>query len=135
MNDKDKQVLFSSLKDEWNTPQSLYNKLDEEFNFNFDPCPENYKVDGLTIEWKERNFINPPYSKVKDWIRKGYEESIKGRLCVFLVASRTDTKWFHEYVLPYAKDVRFIKGRLKFSEYKTNAPFPSCIIVFDGRNI
>ena len=57
----------------------------------------------------------------------------KRKLCVFLVASRTDTQWFHNYALEYAKEIRFIKGRLKFDEYKNSAPFPSCIIIFDGR--
>jgi len=127
--------LFSSLTDEWRTPQSLYEQLDSEFHFDHDPCPmvDGFRTcDGLG-DWKQRNFINPPYSKVKTWIKHGYEQSVKGKLCVFLVAARTDTTWFHEYVLPYAKEVRFIRGRLNFSTGKFNAPFPSCIIVFDGR--
>jgi len=124
--------LFSSSKDEWNTPKSLYDQLDCEFHFNHDPCPESSTFrnsDGLG-SWKERNFINPPYSQVKDWIKKGYEESLKGKLCVFLVASRTDAPWFHDYVLPYAKEIRFLRGRLKFSGFQKPAPFPSCVIVF-----
>ena len=39
--------------DDWATPEYFYNELNEEFNFNFDPCPLNSKFDGLTIEWKE----------------------------------------------------------------------------------
>ena len=124
------KTLFSSLTDDWNTPDSLYKRLDDEFNFNFDPCPSNPTFNGLMIDWKERNFINPPFKQVAKWIKKGYEESFKGKLCVFLVASRTDTKWFHKYVLPFAKEIRFIKGRLKFSGYKNSAPFPSCVIIF-----
>jgi len=53
-------------KDDWATPDYFYNDLDKEFNFNFDPCPFEHdleKWDGLKIEWKERNFINPPYSR------------------------------------------------------------------------
>jgi len=130
---RDFTPLFSSTSDNWNTPESFYKKLDEEFHFNFDPCPPNPTFDGLNIEWKERNFINPPYSQAKHWIKKGYEESLKEKLCVFLIASRTDTKAFHDYILPYAKQIRFIRGRLKFSNCKNSAPFPSCIVVFDGR--
>ena len=128
-----KGVLFSSISDYWKTPKRFYKKLDKEFDFNFDPCPENPDFDGLLIEWKERNFINPPYSEVEKWIEKGYRESVKGKLCVFLVASRTDTRWFHNYCLKYAKEIRFIKGRLKFNDTENSAPFPSCIIIFDGR--
>lgn len=132
-------VLFSSLRDEWNTPKSLYEQLDSEFHFNFDPCPDSVEAEGLRKfdglgEWKERNFINPPYSQVAKWIEHGYKQSLKGKLCVFLTAARTDTRWFHDYVLAHAKEVRFVKGRLKFNGSKHPAPFPSCIIVFDGRN-
>ena len=52
--------------DNWETPKELYDKLNEEFDFNFDPCPINHdtnKWNGLEIDWKERNFINPPYSR------------------------------------------------------------------------
>lgn len=132
--------LFSSLSDHWNTPKSLYKKLDQEFDFNYDPCPlwsglGMREYDGLG-SWKERNFINPPYSEVVKWINHGYVESLKGKLCVFLVASRTDTAWFHDYVLQYAKEIRFIRGRLKFNDDPDplkRAPFPSCIVIFDGR--
>jgi len=130
--------LFSSLSDHWNTPKSLYEKLDQEFHFNYDPCPSSSSFrdfDGLGV-WKERNFINPPFSQVAKWIKHGYGESQCGKLCVFLVASRTDTAWFHDYVLPFAKEIRFIRGRLRFNDSPDplkRAPFPSCIIIFDGR--
>jgi len=127
------QTLFSSARQNWKTPKIFYEKLNNEFNFDFDPCPVNPTVDGLEIEWKKRNYINPPYSEVSKWIKKGYEESSKGKLCVFLTASRTDTRWFHDYVLPYAKEIRFIKGRLRFDDCQNSAPFPSVVIVFDGR--
>lgn len=133
MSDKFK-TLFSSFTDEWRTPTKLYERLDEEFGFNFDPCPVDSPFNGLKIVWKERNFVNPPFSEWQQWVRKGFEESEKGKLCVFLIASRTDTKAFHEVILPHAKEIRFIKGRLKFSNSGNSAPFPSMIVVFDGRS-
>ncbi len=51
-----------------------------------------------------------------------------------LVASRTDTKWFHK-LMEYAKEIRFIKGRLKFDNYKNSAPFPSAIIILKPKLI
>jgi len=65
------------------------------------------------------------------WVKKRYEESLKGKTVVFLIPSRTDTKFFHDFAMK-ADDIRFIKGRLKFDNYKTNAPFPSMIVVFRG---
>jgi len=127
------KVMFSSLRQDWRTPKKLYAGLNQEFNFDFDPCPPNPKTDGLTLSWGQRNYVNPPYSEVSKWIEKGVAESLKGKLVVFLTASRTDTRWFHNYALKYAKEIRFIKGRLKFDDYKNSAPFPSCIIIFDGR--
>lgn len=70
--------------DNWKTPDSLYNKLNEEFCFDFDPCPLNHDLslwDGLNIEWGKSNFVNPPYSKkLKEaFINKAFEESEKGK--------------------------------------------------------
>lgn len=109
--------------DNWKTPSDFYNKLNKEFNFNFDPCPLNHNIslwNGLEIEWKERNFINPPYSrKLKEaFINKAYQESLKGKLCVMLLPVSTSTKIFHEIILPNAK-IKFIKGRIKFEGHNT----------------
>ena len=90
--------FFSSTKQTWKTPKSLYQALDNEFNFNFDPCPNNAKFDGLKIAWKKRNFVNPPFSNQKDWIKKAYEESLKKKTCVLLLPARPDTKIFHEII-------------------------------------
>jgi hypothetical protein len=103
--------------DNWETPKELYNTLDAEFHFDFDPCPLNHNMswDGLKIEWGSSNFVNPPYSrKLKEaFIMKAIEESKKGKLSVILVPVSTSTKIFHEYI--YMKyELRFLKGRPKF---------------------
>jgi site-specific DNA-methyltransferase (adenine-specific) len=126
------KLMFSSASNNWRTPTDTYNDLNKEFNFDFDPCPlrETPLFDGLNIDWGKSNFVNPPYGKeLKHWIKKGYEESLKGNKVVMLIASRTDTNYWHEYVMK-AKEIRFIKGRLKFGDSKNSAPFPSCIIIF-----
>lgn len=104
--------------DDWGTPKEVYNQLNEEYNFDFDPCPLNHDMswDGLTIEWGKSNFINPPYSrKIKEaFIMKAIEESKKGKTCVMLLPVSTSTRIFHEQILPNAKDILFIRGRIKF---------------------
>ena len=125
------KVYHRSDKDEWTTPQETYNKLHEEFNFDFDPCPYPKPAwDGLYMDWGTSNFVNPPYSDWQRWVKKGYEEHKKGKTVVFLIAARTDTKAFHEIILPHATEIRFIKGRLKFGDSKYGAPFPSMVVIF-----
>jgi len=104
----------------WKTPDSLYDELDSEFHFDFDPCPLYADFDGLEIEWGQRNFINPPYSrKLKEaFIRKAYAESLKGKLCVMLLPVSTSTKIFHEIIYPHF-EIRFLKGRVKFEGVNT----------------
>jgi site-specific DNA-methyltransferase (adenine-specific) len=134
-------VHFSSQSIHWATPRGLYAELDSEFHFDFDPCPYQHEPaplfgnsDGLAEPWGKKTFCNPPYGRViGDWIRKGYEESRKAKTVVMLIPSRTDTQWWHEYVMK-ADEIRFIKGRLKFGDAVTNAPFPSCVVVFRGRD-
>ncbi len=107
--------------DNWETPKDLYDTLNDEFNFDFDPCPIYYKEitpdkDGLLIDWGKRNFINPPYSKkLKEaFVKKAIQESKKNKLCVMLLPVSTSTVLFHDYIKPHAKEIRFLKGRVRF---------------------
>lgn len=149
------KVLLSTGKDDWGTPQRLYDALNKEFSFTMDACAdesnfkhENYytaETDGLKADWGGQTvFCNPPYSKrgkgktgQEDWIEKAYKESTEnGATVVMLIPARTDTKAFHNFILGKAQEIRFIKGRLKFEierqENKEAAPFPSMIVIFNG---
>lgn len=123
------RVQFSSQTDNWNTPKSVYQTLDAEFGFDFDPCPEKPTADGLSIDWGAVNFVNPPYSEIEKWVRKGFSEYLSGKTVVLLIPSRTDTRWWHDCCMK-ASEIRFIKGRLKFGGAKHNAPFPSVVVIF-----
>ena len=111
-------------KDDWKTPNDLYMQLDKEFNFDFDPCPYMHskeKWDGLKINWGQRNFVNPPYTfKTKEaFVKKAIKESKKNKLCVLLLPVSTSTVLFHDFILPNKKEIRFIRGRVKFEGYNT----------------
>ena len=126
-----------SKTDKWKTPPELYKKLDEEFHFDFDPCPIDWKEgdpNGLEIEWGSCSFCNPPYSKVAKWIEKAWTEWKKGKKVVMLIYAITDTKAFHQYIVNQA-EIRFIKGRVKFINMedetkKVPAPKPSILVIF-----
>ncbi len=134
------QVMFSSEDMTWATPQSFFDSVNEEFKFNTDVCATKSnakckhffspKEDGLTQKWEGTCWMNPPYGReLKNWIEKAYLESKLGTTVVALVPARTDTRWFHDYI--YGQhEIRFIKGRLKFSNSKTSAPFPSMLVIF-----
>lgn len=135
-------VMFSSKTDLWETPQQFYDELDREFNFTLDPCatPKNAKCqkyytvieNGLKQNWQgETVFCNPPYGReIKHWVEKCYKESLKpNTTVVMLIPARTDTAYFHDYIYGKA-ELRFIRGRLKFSNSKNSAPFPSMVVVF-----
>lgn len=134
--------MFSSEKDDWETPQDLFDELDEEFHFTLDAassdlnakCEKHYTIedDGLSQSWEGNNvFLNPPYGRtMKDWMKKAYEESQeKNTTVVALVPARTDTAWFHDYVYGKA-ELRFLRGRLKFGGCENSAPFPSLVVVY-----
>jgi site-specific DNA-methyltransferase (adenine-specific) len=127
------RVHFSSATVEWNTPQGVYEALNKEFHFTMDPCPAGGNEQGLPTLFKpwmgHRCFINPPYGKeTNKWIEAWRE----AELAVYLLPARTDVAWFHDLVLPYAAEIRFIRGRLTFGDAKAPAPFPSMIVVFRG---
>jgi len=123
-----KNIHFSSITNHWSTPKSIYQLLDNEFHFDYDPCPL-HGSGGLESNWGKSTFCNPPYSSLRQWLQKGYFESLQCKTIVFLIPSRTDTRAWHDFVMR-AKEIRFIKGRLKFGEAKNSAPFPSCVVIF-----
>ena len=137
------EVMFSSKKMDWATPQDFYDKLDSEFNFTLDPCADesNHKCDkyfteqenGLEQCWGGQTvFCNPPYGRdIYAWVRKCFMEAQKiNTIVVMLIPARTDTRYFHEFIYHKAREIRFIKGRLKFGDQKNSAPFPSMVVVF-----
>lgn len=122
---KDRNLVHS---DNWKTPKDFYDRLDQEFHFDFDPCPYSEReplFDGLACEWGQSNFINPPYSRAlkEEFVKKGIEEYKKGKLCVFLLPVSTSTKLFHEVILPENPTIRFLKGRLSFEGYNTKGEY------------
>lgn len=127
-------VHFKSERQNWKTPKAFYQALDAEFKFDDDPCPTNHKEDGLTRPWGNRSFVNPPYKDCAKWLEKGFTEFQRGKTVVFLIPSRTDTRYWHDYVMN-ATEIRFIKGRLKFDDQENNAPFPSAVVVFKPRRV
>lgn len=126
------RVLFKSQSVHWATPKGVFDALNSEFNFDFDPCPLGESVnDGsspLFTQWRGRRvFCNPPYNRT---MVPFLQRATEADLAVFLIPARTDTKWFHDIVLPNAAEIRFVKGRLKFGDAKHGAPFPSMIVIF-----
>ena len=141
-------LMFSSEKQNWGTPQTLFDELHAEFQFDTDVCAsednakcENYvdeKQDALSIEWEGLGtiFCNPPYetSLQNKLIKKAWEQHQKyGNKIVMLIPARTDTARWHDYIFGKA-EVRFLRGRLKFETqgvpHKNAAPFPSAIIIY-----
>lgn len=113
--------------DDWKTSDDFYKKLDEIYHFDFDPCPYQANFDGLNCDWGGANFVNPPYSqKLKEaFIKKAVEESKKGKTCVCLIPVSTSTKLFHDVILPNAKKIEFVRGRLKFEQKGEDGIFRS----------
>ena len=160
-------VMFSKATDLWETPDELFEQFHRTQKFTLDAAADesNHKLDrwfgpggiaedALSVDWTgERVWLNPPYSQAKEFLAKAVHEQIMNGVpsCV-LVPSRTDTKWFHEYVWsapycvvhPWVRKLHFLKGRVKFiqqadSELHFNiqnkpnsAPFPSLVIEIAG---
>ena len=134
-------VHFSSKTDDWATPQDFFDQY-KHYCFDVDVCAtkENAKVakywtkedDGLKQDWTNLVcWMNPPYGReIGKWVEKASTSGAKQVIC--LLPARTDTRWFHEYILGNNATVRFIKGRLKFGGSKNSAPFPSMVVIFDS---
>lgn len=140
-----KDLMFSSNKMDWETPQLFFDQLDKKYKFDLDACAsdDNHKLDNyftkaddaLTRDWGGNVFVNPPYGRmIGQFIKKAYGEHLRDpdRFIVLLIPSRTDTKYWQDYVIDKAT-VKFIRGRLKFEvngQATDAAPFPSALVVY-----
>ena len=145
-------VMFSSASDEWTTPQDCFDALNDEFMFVLDAAataantkcarwfgPGGVAEDALRMVWPTRGalWLNPPYSRCREFITKATTAAARGATIVVLVPSRTDTRWWHDCVWDTRRhrprpgvEVRFLRGRLRFGGASSGAPFPSVVIVF-----
>jgi len=134
------------VKDDYETPYDLYYDSCRKYNIfpTLDVCAtkkntkcKNYfteKEDSLLKEWNETFFMNPPYSKVADFMKKAYYQHINnGVEGMILIFAKTDTKFWHSFIEEKA-EVHFIKGRIKFLKdgfkTKNSAPYPSCFVIY-----
>jgi len=141
-------VLFRGDKMDWATPWSLFDPLNDEFDFVLDAAaaPGNTKCkryitvaeDALESDWCALSdggsvWLNPPYGRnIGAWIERAYRESLAGCCVVVLVFARTDTRWWHEWAMK-AAEIRLISGRVTFQGAENAAPAPSCLLVFDEK--
>lgn len=145
-------VLLSSNKMDYCTPQKLFDELNTTYHFGLDAAasPENAKCkkyftkddDALKQSWKGYGwvFCNPPYGRQTGaFVKKAYDECKNGVSSILLIPSRTDTSYFHDYILHSGATIQFIRGRLKFEDPDgraySSAPFPSMIVVFESGDV
>ncbi len=140
-----KDLMFSSKKMDWETPQDFFDKLNKKFKFDLDACAsdENHKLDNyfteldnsLEQEWGGNVFINPPYGRsMHNFVEKAYQEHLRDvdRFIVMLIPARTDTTYWHNFIQDKAT-IKFLRGRLKFEVdgvATDAAPFPSALVVY-----
>lgn len=121
-----------NIRDLWQTPPSLFNKLDMEFAFTCDVAASdsNYLAptyyteedDSLDLGWGDVNWCNPPYSNITPWVQKAIiEHDAYNKTTVMLVPSDTSVKWF-KLAYESCNEVRFISGRISFINAETQLP-------------
>lgn len=130
---------FESKRQDWETPDSLFVPLMEEFGFTLDVCATSLNAkcakyftpseDGLLQDWsKDICWMNPPFGDQGKWVEKAYRESLKGSVVVCLLPSKTNTNWWHKYCMQ--GEIRFVRGRPIFKGAKYGLPFPLSIVIF-----
>lgn len=134
--------ILGKDSDHYATPTLFYSQLNKIYNFTMDPCPLKSRVDGLIMNWEGVVYCNPPYSNIYPWLKKGEIELNRmpknEYACfriVYLLPVRTDTKYFHDFIMKKAYSITFIKGRLHFNDDKNPAPFPVMLVELDYQSI
>jgi len=135
---------FASKKQDWETPDDIFEPLNKEYNFTLDAAANanNTKClqflsypesNAMLFPWgNHRVWLNPPYGRgysLAQWVKRSYDQSTHGALVCMLIPARTNTNWFHDYCLKYGR-IKFIRGRPKFGGAKHGLPQPLCVVIF-----
>lgn len=131
----------SSLCQTWETSQAFFDQLNERFHFTLDVAADEHNAkcgayideqnDALKVDWQnEICFCNPPYNRLAQFVHKARVSAQNGATVVMLIPAQTDTRYWHNDIFPFASEILFVKGRLKFGHLNQSAPFPSAVIVF-----
>ena len=122
------------------TPPALRKMLDELYFGGakvFDPCPVNPSFDGLRVAWKARNYVNPPFGDVQQWIKKAAGEVDEGRKCgaaratVLLMPARLGTNYFKQALsCPKLHSIVLWTNRVQFVPFKAALNVPIMTLLF-----
>jgi site-specific DNA-methyltransferase (adenine-specific) len=144
------KAYHAHIRNDWETRPETFAQYDREFHFTLDVCAQAHNTkcprffspedNGLLQDWgHEICWMNPPYDDTTLWMHKAYLSSLQGALVVAYVATRSDTDWFHEWVLGKA-EIRFRKRRDRFipppdehgmkAPAKNSAGFPSIAVIY-----
>jgi hypothetical protein len=106
-------------KNYWLTPPDLMEELQAEFAFDFDACPYPRPdgFDGLTVDWGNSTYVNPPFAKPTAWVRKAIEENKKGKRVVFVFPTH---KWI-QMLLEAGAEIRNL-GDVKWCSIEDGQP-------------
>ena len=146
----DKDKVAKSLESVvWGTPPEVFDPLNKEFGFTLDVAAnsDNAKANkfftpqdnGLVQPWGGNIcWCNPPYGKdVVKWCKKALKESETGATTVMLIPCKTNTNWWHDFVIPFA-EIRFLRGRVRFiqnGKQSTQAlPWPLAIVIYKAKD-
>lgn len=154
--------------DDRGTDAAFFAEMHRRFGFTLDVAAAAHNAkcsdyltledDALTSDWKtaygdvSRVWCNPPYSGLKAWLEKAWEQWTKGHcdLIVMLVpANRTEQVWWQDYVEPfrdgnskceYRLSVEFLRGRMRFDRPQAvigpkgdRPPFGCCLLIWGPR--
>ena len=142
------EVLFSSKRMDWETPQKFFDQLNAKYHFVLDAAAEDHNAkcrryftpeqNGLSQSWDVGGAVwcNPPYGRsTGKWVKKAWQEAQKGVTIVMLIPARPDVSYFHDWIWGKA-EVIFLRGRLKFElngiPAKNAAAFPSMLVIYNG---
>lgn len=122
---------------DWETPQWLFDQLDQEFHFDLDVCAtqQNRKCidfigpDSLVRTWFGTCWMNPPYGQeIGEWIKLAYDYAAAGKgTVVCLLPVRSNNAWWR-YVIE--GEVRFLRKKVRFVDAPSESMFPNVVVVF-----
>ena len=128
---------YTRSKNDYMTPVELLNRAlntKQKELFDLDVCCSRENVpaihyykygekDGLKEPWKKLNWCNPPFDECAKWIKKAYLEQQEGKETVMLIPVRSETRYWHDYILYNPKvKIEWLRKGYSFINPETNQP-------------
>lgn len=125
---------FSRDKQYTETSTDVWFRINALWPVTGDPVPVKPTKDGLVVNWRKLNYVNPPFELGRDFVLKAIEEAKKGRGTLMLIPTRTNLATRIAYESKYCTAIYWMDKDIRFKGFDSSLRVPIQVIAIGPVN-